>query len=361
MDSCHSQPKYRRHLIVPQIGERRRPLVKARAYLALALGFGLLILTVVSVGCSVDGLDESEVQEPTHTSSPTAAPATPVQGTPLPSTPPPSTPAPTAPGPDEASAGTTVPLNFPAAAPTTELTTSLLITNESGVDIGHIYLAPSYSDKWGDDLLGDTVLANGESVALAGIPSGTYDVTAESSDHVTISHVTISIEYEQVFDRLKTWEVMSGDGRFLPRLDQWAFAATASSEFSSDGGSAGQAEGEPDTDACVKSPTAWASSASNGVDWLELEYPLPVIPRRINVYESHSPGFIVGVEVADDGNQYHTVWEGGPSPAAECPRVFSFLVTGIDLPVATVRIHVDQREGGNWNQIDAVELVGIDQ
>lgn len=137
------------------------------------------------------------------------------------------------------------------AAPTTEPTKTLIITNASGVDVGHIYLAPSYSDKWGDDLLGDTVLADGESVALAGIPSGTYDIKAETSDHVVIG-----AEYEQVFDGLKTWEVTSEDGRLLPRLDQWAFAATANSEFSSDGGSAEQAEGEPDTDACVKSPTA---------------------------------------------------------------------------------------------------------
>lgn len=49
-----------------------------------------------------------------------------------------------------------------------------------------------------------------------------------------------------------------------------------------------------------------------------------------------------------------------PAPVDECPRVFSIPVTGVDVPVVAVRIHLDQREGGNWNEIDAVELVGIE-
>lgn len=43
-----------------------------------------------------------------------------------------------------------------------------------------------------------------------------------------------------------------------------------------------------------------------------------------------------------------------------CPRVLSLLVTGIDALVTGVRLHVDQRQHGNWNEIDAVELVGIE-
>jgi hypothetical protein len=96
------------------------------------------------------------------------------------------------------------------------------------------------------------------------------------------------------------------------------------------------------------------------VDWLDVRFRWPVLPRRINIHETHSPGFIVRVEVLDEADQYHTVWEGEPTPAGACPRLFSFLVTEVDVPVVGVRIHLDQRDGGNWNQIDAVELVGLE-
>jgi hypothetical protein len=121
-----------------------------------------------------------------------------------------------------------------------------------------------------------------------------------------------------------------------------------------------QATGEPDTDECGDFQTAWASSTSTGVDWLELFYATLVVPTQINIYETHSPGFIVEVEVIDEGGFYYTVWEGDPDPSDECPRIFSIDVIGIEFPVMGVRINLDQSDGGSWNEIDAVELVGIE-
>lgn len=197
----------------------------------------------------------------------------------------------------------------PSPVPTPEPTASLRITNDSGVDIWYVYLAPSFSDQWGADLLGGSVIADGASLTLSGIPAGIYDVKAETSHHMGID-----VFYEKVFDGLETWEVRGGDGRFMPRLDQWAYTATASSELSNPGWSAEQASGEPDTPDCGHFTTAWASSAPDRVEWLEPGFPLPVVSRRINVYETHSPGFIVRVEVIDKTHQYHTVWEGDPAP-----------------------------------------------
>ena len=234
-------------------------------------------------------------------------------------------------------------------------TASLTIVNSSRVDIGYVYLAPSYSDQWGDNLLGGHVIAPGESLGLTGIPFSTYDMRAETPDHGGID-----VQLEQTLDGPRTWEVARRSGRILPRVDQWAFAATASSERASPDWSAQQATGEPDTPGCGDHTTAWASAAPDGVDWLDVRFRWPVFPRRINVHETHSPGFIVRVEVIDEADQYHTVWEREPAPADACPRVFSFLVTELDVPVVGVRIHLDQRNGGNWNQIDAVELVGLD-
>ena len=232
---------------------------------------------------------------------------------------------------------------------------ALTIVNSSGADIGHVTLAPSYSDQWGDNLLGDRVIAPGESLALTGIPFGIYDMRAETPDHGGIDS-----RFEQTLDGPRTWEVARRSGTFLPRVDQWAFAATASSERSSPDWSAERATGEPDSPGCGDHATAWASATADGVDWLDVRFRWSVVPRRINIRETHSPGFIVRVEVLEEAGQYHTVWEGRPRPADACPRLFSFLVTEVDVPVLGVRIHLDQRDGGDWNQIDAVELVGLD-
>lgn len=139
---------------------------------------------------------------------------------------------------------------------------------------------------------------------------------------------------------------------------QWAVAALASSEWSSPEYSAQQATGAPDTDECGDIETAWASESAAGVDWLELHYAIPVRPIAVNIYETHSPGFIVGLEVIDTSGDYHTVWEADPTPASACPRVFTILIDGVDFAVSGVRIHLDQSDGGNWDEIDAVELVG---
>ncbi|MDY7080119.1 MAG: hypothetical protein SXV54_24830 [Chloroflexota bacterium] len=236
-------------------------------------------------------------------------------------------------------------------------TASLTIVNSSGVDIWYVYLSPSFSDEWGDDQLGDTVIAAGERFTLTSIPFNFYDVRAESADHVEIE-----TRFNQPIDGPMTWEVWGSDGSgWIPRVDQWAISATASSEYGNPGWAASQATGAPDTLECGDYQTAWASLASDGVAWLEVGYETPVIPGRINVYETHSPGFIVQVQVLDEFGYYHTVWEGEPAPTDECPRVFSVPIIGIDVPVVAVRIHLDQSKGGDWNEIDAVELLGTEE
>jgi hypothetical protein len=47
-----------------------------------------------------------------------------------------------------------------------------------------------------------------------------------------------------------------------------------------------------------------------------------------------------------------------PPGNTPCPGVFTIDVSGIDAPINKVIIHFDQSIGGNWNEIDAVELVG---
>ena len=143
-------------------------------------------------------------------------------------------------------------------------------------------------------------------------------------------------------------------------IRQWAVYATASSEYGNPAWSAMQATGAPDTPECGDFPTAWASAEPDGYDWLELHYAQPVIPIEINIHETHSPGFIYKVLLKGTTGEEFVIVEGGVhTPDVCCPQVLNVKALGIESPVDRVLIVVDQRAGGNWNEIDAVELVGI--
>jgi hypothetical protein len=139
---------------------------------------------------------------------------------------------------------------------------------------------------------------------------------------------------------------------------QWATDATASSEYSNPSWAAVQATGAPDTFECGDIVTAWAPASASGVEWLDLSYDTPVIPLQINIYETHSPGFISEVEILDEDGFYHTIWTGTPGAVEDCPRLFVINVADVDFYIVGVRVNLDQSDGGNWNEIDAVELIG---
>lgn len=139
---------------------------------------------------------------------------------------------------------------------------------------------------------------------------------------------------------------------------QWASSADASSAFGSSDWAATQATGSPNTLTCGDEVTAWASSSYSGVDWLDVGFTTPVVPTQINIYESYTPGSIVKVEVRDLDGSFHTVYQGTPASVSDCPRVLTININDIDYKVNAVLISVDQSELNNWDEIDAVELVG---
>ncbi len=53
-----------------------------------------------------------------------------------------------------------------------------------------------------------------------------------------------------------------------------------------------------------------------------------------------------------------TVWEGADT-TEPCPGVLEVRVEITSTQVSVVRIDLDESRTGTWNQIDAVELVGI--
>jgi len=141
-------------------------------------------------------------------------------------------------------------------------------------------------------------------------------------------------------------------------LDQWASSATASTQFTSTDFSALQATGAPNVTGCSDDPHAWASTESNGQDWLEVSYATAVVPTLIEIHENNGPGSIWKVEVKTTGGQYVTVYSNANLSGLDCPHVTSIPVTGVSMEVSAIRISVDQRLLNNWDEIDAVRLVG---
>jgi hypothetical protein len=143
-------------------------------------------------------------------------------------------------------------------------------------------------------------------------------------------------------------------------LSQWASSAYASSQYDSVDWSALQATGAPNTSECGDMETAWATSSSTGIDWIELSYPVAVIPTRIDIYHTFNPGAVVRIEVMDAQGIPHSAYETQASPIDACPTVQTIDLSqeGIDFQVAKVIVHLDQRNHTGWNEIDAVQLTG---
>ncbi|MGC9400113.1 MAG: hypothetical protein ACP5HM_13375 [Anaerolineae bacterium] len=141
-------------------------------------------------------------------------------------------------------------------------------------------------------------------------------------------------------------------------FSQWAVAAEASSEYGRPGWSARRATGAPEVNQCTDDPRAWASARGNGLAWLELTYEQPVYPTEVRIYQNLGRGGVARLLLIDENGGQHLVWEGSDSGDI-CPGVFSISVPRPNYRVTGVRVELDESRTGFWNEIDAVELVGV--
>jgi hypothetical protein len=139
---------------------------------------------------------------------------------------------------------------------------------------------------------------------------------------------------------------------------QWASTATASSFYAPDYDPAG-ATGAPDVPACQDSPDAWASADPNGLETLELRFRAPVFAVGVVIHQSYNPGFISKVELIDERGEAKTVFTATPAATPPCPQPLELSFEQTLTRIVAVRLTVDQRPGANWNEIDAVELIGV--
>jgi hypothetical protein len=144
---------------------------------------------------------------------------------------------------------------------------------------------------------------------------------------------------------------------------QWASGASASSQYGSDSWSALQAAGQPNVTSCSDSGSAWASATYEGRETLTLSFERAVIPSQINIHQTYNPGAIIQVKLANSATGEESTLPDSADPVGNtpCPGVFSLEVDDFGGPVDTVIIEFDMSLVGNWNEIDAVELVGLAQ
>jgi len=143
------------------------------------------------------------------------------------------------------------------------------------------------------------------------------------------------------------------------RLHQWASGAAASSEFGPQDWSATQATGKPNTLIAGDNKTAWASLDADGIpERLQLSYDKPVHLTAVRVHETYNPGAVSKVEAYDVDGKWHTVWEGKDAT----PAPIGWFKAVIDPPAWSTRlikITIDNAAVAGWNEIDAVELIGV--
>ena len=139
-------------------------------------------------------------------------------------------------------------------------------------------------------------------------------------------------------------------------LRQWASTVAGfSSEWSATEYSAAEATGAPEIlGVCGDAVTNWSPLTSDDIpEWIELGFATPVGAKAIEIHEKIMAPFVVRVEVRETTGVMHTIWSGDDTTA--CGDVFRISLPETPYPVNGVLVRT---QAPNWEEIDAVELVG---
>jgi hypothetical protein len=189
-------------------------------------------------------------------------------------------------------------------------------------------------------------------IALAGAPWERWESELQPIFETLLSSITFFTPVPVLAPTTTPTSVGQAD-----TLRQWAASATASSQYADDDWSASQATGAPNVPECADDARAWASAGTDTLEWLEVSYDTPVTPIKVNIYETFNPGQIVKVELLDVNKVYHLIYTA-TARVKGCPSILSIDIPSANYQAVAVRITIDQAQINNWDEIDAVELVG---
>lgn len=142
---------------------------------------------------------------------------------------------------------------------------------------------------------------------------------------------------------------------------QWAYEASASSQYGDSAWSAMMATGAPDVTTCGDNGNAWATKDAGSKGYLDAYFEVPVKASQLWIYQSYNPGAITKVTVhTGDAKKGKVVYTAKPVIGGKCPATLKITLKKVPFAVEIVRIYVDQKLSRSWAEIDAVRLIGRD-
>eukprot|EP00300_Choanocystis_sp_HF-7_P013066 c18144_g1_i1.p1 GENE.c18144_g1_i1~~c18144_g1_i1.p1 ORF type:complete len:940 (-),score=179.60 c18144_g1_i1:36-2855(-) len=110
-------------------------------------------------------------------------------------------------------------------------------------------------------------------------------------------------------------------------------------------------------------PGAWAPQKAHNDDfneYIEVEFAVPVFVNYVEIYETLTPGSVVGIYLKSSNAQVlHTVYQlPEPLRAHPCARIFRPNIGIVREKCNQVRIELNTKLNPDWSQIDAIKLRG---
>lgn len=145
-------------------------------------------------------------------------------------------------------------------------------------------------------------------------------------------------------------------------LDQWATKMIGfSSQFSTTNWSAAQVLKAANTNAYGDYWTAWAPATSDfGQEFLTVEFATPVHADGVTVRETDGYGFVTGIDVTDINGVSHNVWTGVDTSVSGQINDFKITWPRTTYWVKGVTVHMNTALHSGWEEVDAIQLHGLD-
>jgi len=90
----------------------------------------------------------------------------------------------------------------------------------------------------------------------------------------------------------------------------------------------------------------------------DLEYPEPVYPIRISIYEIYNPGSVVRIWAQDSNHQWFQLWNGPPQTVPLRSRIFSPPLQSCNFKTKMIRLEFNHNYLDYYTELDAVSLIG---
>jgi len=123
--------------------------------------------------------------------------------------------------------------------------------------------------------------------------------------------------------------------------------------------SAWQATGAPDAVLGGDSSMAWCPATADGQkEWLILDYPQPMTPKFVDVYENYCGGMVTRVTVFKENGDEVDAWRGqDPIPAVLGSCGVATIPLDVSFKTQRIKLYLDSPAAVGWNEVDAVGLI----